>query len=263
MDGSTLMAVAALAMIAAMACAWIVVRLTGNGGWIDVFWSFGTGALGAAFALIGEGPTSWRQIAVAALVTLWGLRLGIHIALRTAGHGEDARYAALRGHWGTNYRRNLLGFAVMQAVAAILLALAMELAAHNPAPGFRWVDALGVVVLAAAILGEGVADRQLARFKADPANRGKVCDAGLWSWSRHPNYFFEWLSWVAYPIFAIDPGGDPRSWASLLGPALMYALLVHGSGIPPLERHMLRSRGEAYRAYQARTSAFFPLPPRA
>jgi steroid 5-alpha reductase family enzyme len=264
MDAVTLMTIAALAMIAAMVCAWIVVRLTGNGGWIDAFWSFGTGALGTIFALApGDGAMTWRQIAVAALVGLWGLRLGLHVAIRTAKHPEDARYAGLREAWGTHYWRNLLGFAVVQAVAAILLALAMYLAGHNPAPGFRWIDALGVIVLAVAILGEGIADRQLTRFKADSSHRGLVFDTGLWSWSRHPNYFFEWLGWVAYPIFAINPGGDPWSWASLLGPALMYGLLVHGSGIPPLERHMLRSRGDAYRAYQARTSAFVPWPPRA
>ncbi len=262
MDSVAAMAVAGLAMIAAMVCAWIVVRVTDNGGWIDAFWSFGTGALGVVFALVTDdaGP-SWRQAAVAVLIALWGLRLGTHIALRTANHPEDARYRALRELWGARYKPYLLGFAILQAVTAILLALAMYLAAHNPVPDFRWIDLAGVLVLVAAILGEGIADRQLARFKSNPAHGGKVCDTGLWSWSRHPNYFFECLAWVAYPIFAIN--GEPWSWASLLGPVVMYGVLVYGSGIPPLERHMLRSRGDAYRAYQARTSAFIPLPPRA
>jgi steroid 5-alpha reductase family enzyme len=113
-----------------------------------------------------------------------------------------------------------------------------------------------------AVGGEGMADRQLARFKNDPANMGKVCDFGLWSWSRHPNYFFEWLGWVAYVFFAVGPGGDPLGWLATLGPAFMYLLLRYVSGVPPLERHMVASRGEAYRAYQSRTSVFLPMPPR-
>jgi len=112
----------------------------------------------------------------------------------------------------------------------------------------------------AAILGEALADRQLLRFKSDPDNEGRVCDAGLWAWSRHPNYFFEWAVWLAYPLFAF--GGDyPQGWLAWLAPAVMYAVLVHGTGIPPLEEHMSRSRGGAWDAYRQRTSIFLPIPP--
>ncbi len=124
----------------------------------------------------------------------------------------------------------------------------------------------GALILLSGIAGEALADMQLRRFRADPANKGKVCDAGLWRWSRHPNYFFEWLCWLAYPVIAIpidDPFGYPFGWASLLAPVAMYVFLVHVTGIPPLEAQMLRSRGERYRDYQLRTSRFFPLPPRA
>jgi steroid 5-alpha reductase family enzyme len=104
----------------------------------------------------------------------------------------------------------------------------------------------------------------LRRFRSDSANRDRVCDAGLWRWSRHPNYFFEWFGWLAYPLIAVDFGGDyPWGWLALAGPACMYWLLVHVSGIPPLEAHMVRTRGDAFRAYRARTNAFFPSPPRA
>jgi steroid 5-alpha reductase family enzyme len=117
-------------------------------------------------------------------------------------------------------------------------------------------------VLFIAIAGEAIADRQLRKFRAGPAHRDGVCDVGLWAWSRHPNYFFEWLGWVAYPLFAIDPGGDYWwGWLAILAPVFMYQVLVHLSGIPPLEQHMLRSRGEAFQKYQARVSAFFPFPP--
>jgi steroid 5-alpha reductase family enzyme len=147
----------------------------------------------------------------------------------------------------------------VQAATAALLGLSMTLAAHNPAPWPRFLDFAGIAVLLIAVAGEGVADEQLRRFKANPANKGRVCDTGLWSWSRHPNYFFEWLGWIAYPLLAI--GTDwAWGWLALSGPAFMYFLLVHVSGIPLLEQQMLKSRGDAFRAYQARVSAFFPLP---
>jgi steroid 5-alpha reductase family enzyme len=135
------------------------------------------------------------------------------------------------------------------------------LAARNPRP-LSWLDGAALIVLLVAISGEALADRQLRRFRADPANHGRVCDLGLWGWSRHPNYFFEWLVWVAYALLAIDPfGGYPWGWLALFAPAFMYWLLVYVSGVPPLEQQMLRSRGEKYREYQARVSAFIPLPP--
>ena len=264
MDGSTIMLLASLGMIVAMVCAWVVVRASGNGGWIDVFWSFGIGAMGVTFALTPIAGTAWptlRQIIVATLVGLWGLRLGVYLAGRVAHGSEDARYVGLREGWGRGFPAKLLGFAIIQALAAILLALTIRLAARNPVEGFRFLDLIGAVILIAAILGEGIADRQLAAFKRDPANRGKVCDIGLWSWSRHPNYFFEILGWVAYVPFAIDLGGDPLGYLAILGPVFIYLLLRYVSGVPPLERHMVKSRGDAYRDYQARTSAFLPRPP--
>ena len=136
----------------------------------------------------------------------------------------------------------------------------MFLAAHTPRPlGLQ--DLAGLVIMAAAITGEGVADAQLLRFRAVAAHHGGICDQGLWRLSRHPNYFFEWLGWLAYPLFAIDlSGAYPWGWFALSGPALIYWLLVHVSGIPFLEAQMLRSRGDRYRAYQARTRAFLPFP---
>jgi len=152
-------------------------------------------------------------------------------------------------------------FLQSQAAVGVLLALSIALAAHNPHPGPRLQDVAGALLLVLAIVGEATADRQLGRFKADPANRGAVCDVGLWHRSRHPNYFFEWLAWLAYPVIAIDFSGDnPWGWLALLAPACMYWVLVHVSGIPPLEDHMLRSRGDVFRAYQRRTRAFFPFP---
>ena len=163
--------------------------------------------------------------------------------------------------WGNDAARRMFWFLQSQAAVGIILALSIVLAAQNPNPDLRIQDLIGLVILLAAIVGEAIADRQLRAFKSDPANRNAICDVGLWRWSRHPNYFFEWLSWLAYPIIAIDfAGHNPYGWLALAAPICMYWVLVHVSGIPPLEDHMLRSRGEAFRAYQKRTRAFLPLP---
>lgn len=255
-----LLTLGALLLLAVMTLAWIAQRLTGNAGWVDVAWSVGTGATGVLFALAPLGtPVQPRQIAVAVLVAAWSARLALHIARRASTAQDDPRYAALRQEWGAAYQWRLYLFLLAQAAVAWGLALSILLAARNPAPGLQLTDLLGIAVLAVAVLGEAVADQQLHRFKADGRNRGFVCDTGLWAWSRHPNYFFEWLGWVAYPIFAL---GGPWGWLALSGPALMYWTLRHVSGVPPLEAHMLRRYGDSFRAYQARVSAFFPLPPR-
>ena len=193
------------------------------------------------------------------------------ILVPAAGHSHchDAPAPQLTIHaiaicmnqWGNDAARRMFWFLQSQAAVGIILALSIVLAAHNPNPNLRLQDLIGLAILLAAIVGEAIADRQLRAFKSDPANRNAICDVGLWRWSRHPNYFFEWLFWLAYPIIAIDfAGHNPYGWLSLAAPICMYWILVHVSGIPPLEDHMLRSRGEAFRAYQKRTRAFLPLP---
>lgn len=253
----------AIALSAIMAGAWLVQQRTGNSGWVDTIWTFGLGVVGLASALAPFDAIGLRQIVAAIMISLWAARLGLHIAQRSRGITDDPRYAEMAREWGTEAPRQMFWLLQKQAWVTIPLALAVFLAAHNPAPLSRIQDFAAIIVMAAAIIGEGVADRQLNAFKADKSNKGRVCDAGLWSWSRHPNYFFEWLGWVAYPLLAVDFNGTyGLGWLSLLAPACMYWLLVYVSGIPPLEAHMLRSRGQAFRDYQARTSAFFPMPPK-
>jgi len=250
-------------LAAAMALAWAWQWRAGNAGWVDVFWTFATGAacvLGASWPL-HDGANPARQWLIVALAALWAVRLGLHLRARVLHRPEDARYAGFRRDWGDRFQIWLFGFLQIQAAAALPLAVAVMLAARVPAPFPRLSDALALAIIAIALAGTAIADRQLARFLADPANSRRVCDQGLWGWSRHPNYFFEFLGWCAWPVFAIDTVWS-AGWFTLAAPALMYWLLVHVSGIPPLERVMLASRGAAYRAYQQRTSAFLPLPPR-
>jgi steroid 5-alpha reductase family enzyme len=270
MTGFYLAALAAIALSLSvlMACAWMVQQRSGNSGWVDTIWTFSLGLVGAGAALwpVAGSPPNPRQWLVAALVAIWSLRLGSHIAVRTAGILDDPRYAAFASEWGVDSPRKMFIFLQNQGFGSIPLVFAVFVAAHFPSDALRLQDYLGALILSIGIAGEALADAQLKRFRADPANQGRVCDIGLWRWSRHPNYFFEWFGWLAYPVIALSIG-DPLlyhwGWASLLAPVFMYWILVHVTGIPPLEQQMLRSRGERYRDYQSRTSMFFPLPPHA
>jgi steroid 5-alpha reductase family enzyme len=255
----------ALALSAAMALAWSVALRTGRSGWIDATWSFAVGAagVGAALVPVGNSTTSGRQMLVAAMVGLWALRLGIHIARRTAAGGDDPRYEQLRREWGVHARRRLFWFLQLQAAVALVLAFAVGVAAHRPTPALDPGDLAGVLILLVAVVGEGLADRQLADFKRAAAGTGGICTRGLWRFSRHPNYFFEWLAWVAYAVIAVDVrGAYLLGWATVIAPALMYWLLVHVSGIPPLEAHLERTRGDRFRAYRDKVNAFWPGPTR-
>lgn len=202
-----------LVMTGVMTAGWVFQRAAHNGGWADVFWTLGAGAVcaGAALAPFGgaSGPT-WRQLMVAGLVAIWGFRLGGYLWIRVARGDEDARYARFRREWGGAFQRRMFALLLVQAPVTVLLSVSVVVAARAPAPGLRIADVVGAAMLAIAILGESVADGQMKRFRADPANRSAVCDTGLWSWSRHPNYFFEWIGWVAYPIIGLRGTVKPK-----------------------------------------------------
>ena len=251
------------ALSAIMAVAWLIQQRTGNSGWVDTVWTFGLGVVGMAGALVPVGDAvEPRQIVVAGFAAVWAARLGLHIAGRSAKIKDDPRYAELARGWGHEAPRQMFFLLQKQALVSIPLAVTMFVAAHRPGASLSSRDAIAIAVMAIAVLGEGLADWQLRRFKADPAHKGGINDIGLWRWSRHPNYFFETIGWLAYPLLAIDPtGAYPWGWLALSGPACMYWLLVYVSGIPPLEAHMLRTRGDKFRAYQRRTNTFFPWPP--
>ena len=254
----------ALALSASLAIAWMVQQRTGNSGWVDTIWTFAVGGIGACSALwpLTDLALPARQWLIAGLSLAWALRLGCHIAIRTAGISDDPRYAAFAQEWGSSAPRRMFVFLQNQALGSIPLVFSIFVAARTPVAMLRAQDFIGTALLAVAISGEALADSQLKRFRAAAGHKGRVCDIGLWRWSRHPNYFFQWFGWLAYPVIAID-SGYPWGFAALLAPAFMFWILNYVTGIPPLEAQMLRSRGDAYRAYQAQTSKFFPLPPTA
>ena len=254
----TLPALGLAAVTIVMMAAWRRQRRTGNAGIVDPLWSGSIGALALVYAL---GQDGWgpRRALVAGIALVWSVRLTLHLVHRVRSEEEDGRYAALRLELGDRINAWLLWFYLAQGALAVLLSLSMLVPASAAATGWRAWDLAAVLIAVVALGGEAIADQQLARWRGDPANAGRTCRTGLWRFSRHPNYFFEWLHWFAYPLIAV---GLPLGWTLWGIPALMLLLVLKVTGIPPTEARAVERRGDDYRAYQASTSAFFPLPPR-
>jgi steroid 5-alpha reductase family enzyme len=228
---------------------------------VDVGWTANLGLLAAFYAVGADGVPARRWL-VAVLVGAWSARLALHLLrsrVMDPHHGEDKRYAALRERWGERAPRNFFWVYQAQGLLDSLLSLPFLLACLDPRPDLGASATAAAALLALSVGGEWLADRQLARFKADPASRGRTCRQGLWRFSRHPNYFFEWLAWCAFALLALP---SPLGWLGLSAPALMLFLLLEVTGIPPAEEQAVRSRGDDYRAYQRSTSAFFPWFPK-
>jgi steroid 5-alpha reductase family enzyme len=240
----------------AMALAFMAARKAGKIGYVDVAWAAMMAMAALIVAALAEGAPLPRAL-VALFGAAWALRLCLHLWRRVARETEDGRYLALRERWRDS---GLALFAFFQGQALVVALFSLPfavVASRKEAPSPSLLVAAALVWLL-AVGGEAIADRQLARFRADPGNRGRTCRTGLWAWSRHPNYFFEWLHWFTYLLLAL---GGPHWWLALSGPVWMLLFLYRLSGIPWTEAQALRSRGEDYRRYQAQVSAFVPLPP--
>lgn len=241
-----------------MLALWLLHRATRNASWVDVGWAGTLGLLAIAYAIAAPGFAP-RRILVAVVVGLWSARLTLHLARRVLAEPEDPRYGEMRARWGGNLGLKFFVLFMGQGLLDVLLALPFLFAAADVTERIHVITWIGAAVALGGMLGEGIADAQLRAFKRDPANKGRVCRVGLWDWSRHPNYFFDWLVWCGFALLGI---ASPWGWTGLFGPALMLYFLTRVTGIAATEAHAVKSRGEEYRRYQAEVSAFVPRPPR-
>lgn len=239
---------------------WAIAERTKNAAIADVGWAQTFTGVVLVFAVQPLAPkSSWLPIAI--LVIAWSTRLTCYLIARGSATGaEDGRYAELRRRWALGASRRFFGLFQAQAAATALLSIAFVVPFVAAPWDSGWLRALGFVIATAGIAGETIADVQLARFKRDPSHVGRVCEIGLWHYSRHPNYFFEWVTWVGFAIYGL--AFAPAGLIALLGQAVILGAILKVTGIPPTENQVLRSKGEAYRSYQARVSRFIPLPPK-
>ncbi len=244
-----------MSVLAVMLILWAIQLKTKNAGIVDLGWTFCV-FLMAAFCFVGSVGDTTRKSLVFMMVLIWATRLNGHLTRRYFGHrGEDARYHK----WRLEQKDKASGFFLFvflfQGLLAIVLSLPFWIASADPTSGLRPLEFVALCLWAVAITGEAIADKQLAQFKADIAHRGEVCQVGLWNYSRHPNYFFECILWIAFYLFA---AGSPGGLWALLSPILMIFFIVKVSGLPPAEEQSLLSKGERYRFYQQTTSALIP-----
>ncbi len=237
---------------------WLVSLLARDTSIVDLFWGPMFIVVAAVAYSSGSGLPA-RKLLVLTLVTLWGLRLALHLARRNLGRGEDPRYREMRERNGPRWWLLSLPYVfVLQALLAWVIALPLQAALRGGAGTPLGVfDALGFIVFGAGFLTEAIADRELSRFRANPENRRRVLDSGLFRYTRHPNYFGDALLWWGFGLFGVAAGAP---W-SLTGPALMTFLLMRVSGVTLLEKSIGQRRPE-YARYQRATNAFFPGPPR-
>ena len=240
-----------------MVLLWCIQLVRKNAGIVDLGWASGIGVSGIFCAISSEGDLS-RRFTAAILIGIWSFRLTFYLFRRMRGHAEESRYATLRKKWGTAANRWLFCFFQIQAIAILLFVLPLLVACWNKGH-FGICDIFGIAIWLFGFLGVAIADSQLNQFKQSEQNHGKTCRAGLWHYTRHPNYFFEWVLWWCWLPFSI---GNSYWWVAIVLPLLLLYTLVYKTGIPPTEAQAIASRGDDYRKYQKTTSAFIPWWPK-
>jgi steroid 5-alpha reductase family enzyme len=226
---------------------------------IDGLWPVLVALLAAGYALMVPGY-GFRKVILVIMVGLWAGRLSTHLFLRLKEYypKEDPRYERLKTLWGKSTERNFFIFFQLQGLASVLLAIPFWIYIMHPSLTMHWTEYLGILLFFVALAGETIADEQLRRFKSDSKNKGRTLQSGLWKFSRHPNYFFEWLVWVAFATMAISA---PRSGIAIFAPAVMLLALLRWTGVPANEKRAESSR-EDYEHYKSKTNVFFPWFPK-
>lgn len=237
---------------------WWRQRRTANANAVDVGWAAAIGFLALAFALLGSASVPMRVI-VAVLPVVWAVRLAGHIYRRGRHSAEDSRYRYLRAHWSSHTQAKFFVFYQVQALTVLVFSFQFFMLANLPGLLGTWQAVPAVSLWLIALLGEDLADRQLSVWRSQPRNSHRTCRTGLWRFSRHPNYFFEWLHWCGYVPLAL---GTPGWWVPIATQALMLVTLLYGTGVPHAERQALIRRGDDYRDYQSTTRTFFPWFPK-
>ncbi len=245
---------ASVAVLLSMTITWFIQNRSKNAGIVDVTWSYNFALIAIIAFYFGEGDFL-RKSLITIIVCLWSLRLGTYLFKRNVGKTEDARYTQFRKDWGPNQNLWMLAFYYLQGILNLILCLPIYLVVINASPEISILEIIGCIIWLIAIIGEATADAQLAKYKSNPANKGGICNIGLWNYSRHPNYFFESMIWVGYAVFAL---ASPNGYWALISPVMITYFLLKMTGIPATEAHMLRTRGAAFEAYMRSTSAFVP-----
>ncbi len=224
-----------------------------NNGIVDIFWAFNFLVIAVIIWILADGFEERKNI-VCGLAALWALRLTTYLGIRVGGHikEEEGRYKQLRLEWNDT---KFFFFFQMQAFSNVMLSIPFFVIALNPNPEISIIEYIGAGMWLISIIGEGLSDFQLAQFKKNPTNKGKVCENGLWNYSRHPNYFFQFMIWVSVLIFALP---SPYGWISVICPLSIGYLIFKVTGIPMTEEQAVRSKGQLYVDYQRTTSAFVP-----
>ncbi|SDE20354.1 Steroid 5-alpha reductase family enzyme [Mucilaginibacter pineti] len=259
MDNSSLFLLIIYCLLACcgiMVLVWFWAHKIKNAGVVDIFWSYNFPVIAIILFLLAPGYHD-RKLLICAMVIIAGLRLGTHLATRILKHldEEEGRYQQLRKEWAPNSEKKFFFFFQFQGISNVLLAIPFFISTLNTSTKISPLEYAGAILWFISVAGEAIADWQLATFKKDAANKGKVCDTGLWNYSRHPNYFFEWLMWFSYFVFAL---ASPYGILAIISPAIILYLLLKVTGIPATEEQSLRSKGEAYKRYQKSTSVFVP-----
>lgn len=259
MPAAELLVACALVVAGFMVALWLLSLMLRDASIVDIFWGLGFCVIGAVAWRLGSGGAGARPTLLVVMVFVWGLRLAGYLVWRNLGHGEDPRYAAMRRRWGARFPLvSLFTVFALQGVVMWVVSLPVQIGAGTASGPLGALDGIGVLVWGAGLAFEAVGDWQLARFKADPGNARRTMDRGLWRYTRHPNYFGDFCAWWGIFLVALSaPGGI----FTIVGPVLMSFFLMRVSGVPMLERSIGKRRPD-YADYVARTSTFFPRPPR-